>query len=40
MTAVVAFVSWVDQWWRVVGGQDVLDWMKSCAREKRVHVSR
>lgn len=40
MTAVVARVPWVDQSLGVVGGQDVLDWMKSCAREQGVHVSR
>ena len=40
MTAVVALVSWVEQWWVVVGGQDVLGLKQSCAWEKRVHVSR
>lgn len=34
MTAVVALVTWVDQWLEVEGGQDVLDLMKSCARER------
>ena len=41
MTAVVAIVPWVaEQSLGVVGGQHVLDWMKSCAREQVVHVSR
>lgn len=40
MTEVVAPVSWVDQWLGVVGGQDVLDLMQSCASKKKVHVSR
>ena len=41
MTAVVAFVSWVEQSLGVVGGQDALgDLMKSCARDKWLHVSR
>ena len=41
MTAVVAFVSWVEQWLEVVGGQDALrDLMKSCARDKWLHVSK
>lgn len=40
MTVVVALVSWVDRWWWVVGEQGVLCLMKSCAREKSVHVSR
>ncbi len=42
MTAVVVVgvVSWADQSSEAGGGQDVLDLMKSCAREKSVHVSR
>lgn len=36
MTAVV---SWVDRSLGVVGGQDVLYLMKSCAGENSVHVS-
>lgn len=40
MTGVVGFVSWVDQSWWVGGGQDGLDLRRSCAQEKRFHVSR
>ena len=42
MTAVVVVgvVSWADQSSEAGGGQDVLDLMTSCAREKSVHVSR
>ena len=35
MTVVaVAVGSWVEPLWRVGGGPDVLDWMKSCVRAR------
>lgn len=37
---VVAPVSWAEQWLGVVGGQDVLDLMRSWADKKKVHISR